>query len=274
MQFTATTADGTRRWFEARGQPIQASGQEGGVVVIRDISERGFLRQQTESLALVGHELRTPLTAIVGNLQLLLRLRPNEHEDPRLRQYATTTLQQSRALSRLVDDLTDVVRLQEGRFSVEPQPVELGSLVADLVEIAQVQTDGQTVRLTPADEPLTVQGDARRLQQVVLNLLTNAIKYAPGTEFIDVRLRRVNGFAELTVEDYGPGIPQADQSNIFSRFYQAAGSSGLTRGGLGLGLYISREIVQAHGGTIAVRSRQGEGSTFMVRLPLAPAPDA
>ncbi len=270
MQFTVAAEDGTRRWFEARGQPIRGPDQDGGggVIVIRDVTERGFLRQQTEALALVGHELRTPLTAVAGNLQLLLRVPPGEDEDPRLRQYATTSLQQARLLAQLVDDLTDVVRLQEGRFSVEAAPVDLGPLVAALVEVARIQTDGQAIRFDAPDEPLIVNGEARRLQQVILNLLTNAIKYAPGTEFIDVHLRRVNGHAELLVQDYGPGIPEADQGNVFSRFYQIASTGARGRGGLGLGLYISREIVQAHGGTIAVRSREGEGATFVVRLPL------
>jgi two-component system CheB/CheR fusion protein len=136
------------------------------------------------------------------------------------------------------------------------------------VEIARLQADGQTIRYALPGEPLVVDGDARRLQQVALNLLTNAIKYAPGTEFIDVALRRVNGHVELTVQDYGPGIPAADLPNVFTRFYQVASAEARARGGLGLGLYISRAIVEAHGGTIDVRSREGEGAMFAVRLPL------
>ncbi|HLH25032.1 MAG TPA: CheR family methyltransferase [Chloroflexota bacterium] len=272
--FTVVAAGGAHRWFEARGQPIQSAGQEGGILVIRDISERSFLRQQTESLALVSHELRTPLTAIVGNLQLLLRQPASEAEPARLRQYAATSLQQARLLARLIDDLADFVRLQEDRFRLELAPVDLGPLVAELVEIARLQTTGQTIRYEPPAEPLVVEGDARRLQQVGLNLLTNAIKYAAGTEFIDVGLRRINGHAELTVQDYGPGIPAADQPNVFSRFYQAAGADSRARGGLGLGLYICRAIVEAHGGTIDLRSREGEGATFTVRLPLRPASEA
>ncbi len=270
MTFMVVGAEGARRWLEARGQPIQGAGREGGIVVIRDISERSFLRQQNESLALVAHELRTPLTALVGNLELLLRLPANGNERARTVRYATTSLQQARMLSRLVDDLTDVVGLQEGRFRLERAAVDLGPLVAELVELAQLQAEGQTIRYQPPAESLVVDGDARRLQQVVLNLLTNAIKYAPGTEFIDVQLRRINGHAELTVQDYGPGIPAADQPNIFSRYYQVAGGGAHARGGLGLGLYISHAIVAAHGGTIEVRSREGEGAAFVVRLPLRP----
>ena len=155
-----------------------------------------------------GHELRTPLTAITGNLQLLLR-QPAGDDEQRAACASTRQLglQQARQLARLVDDLTDVVRLQEGRFRLESAPVELGPLLAELVEIAGLQADGQTIRYEAPGEPLVVEGDARRLQQVTLNLLTNAIKYAAGTEFIDVRLRRVNGHAELMVQDYGSGHP-------------------------------------------------------------------
>ena len=118
------------------------------------------------------------------------------------------------------------------------------------------------------DAPLRVNGDAGRLEQVLLNLLTNAITYAPGTERIDVRLRRAGGEAEIQVEDYGQGIAAADLPNVFARFYQAPGSAQQSRRGLGLGLFITHELVVAHGGTIAVASTEGQGSTFTIRLPL------
>jgi signal transduction histidine kinase len=101
-------------------------------------------------------------------------------------------------------------------------------------------------------------------------LLSNAVSYAPDTQRIDVRLRRVRGQAELQVQDYGPGIPPADQEHLFSRFFQVERTDRPSSSGLGLGLYISREIVAAHGGTIDVASGEGQGTTFTVRLPLAP----
>jgi two-component system, chemotaxis family, CheB/CheR fusion protein len=113
-----------------------------------------------------------------------------------------------------------------------------------------------------------VNGDAGRLEQVLLNLLTNAIDHAPGGEQIDVRLRRVSDRAEIKVQDYGPGIPEAEVPNLFSRFYQVARSDTPAQGGLGLGLFIVHELVLAHGGTVAVNSVEGQGSTFTVRLPL------
>ncbi|HEX2282226.1 MAG TPA: ATP-binding protein, partial [Thermomicrobiales bacterium] len=117
------------------------------------------------------------------------------------------------------------------------------------------------------DHPVMVDGDEHRLQQVVLNLLSNAITHAPETERIDVRLLAEEDVAVIEVEDAGPGIAEEDLPRVFTRFFQT-GSTRTARGGLGLGLYITREIVTAHGGTIAASSTVGEGSTFTVRLPV------
>jgi signal transduction histidine kinase len=125
------------------------------------------------------------------------------------------------------------------------------------------------IQLEAADSPLLVNGDAGRLEQVLLNLLTNAITHARGTDRIDVRLRRAGDEAEIAVQDYGPGIPQADLPNIFSRFYQVAHAEARAQRGLGLGLFIVHELVTAHGGTVAVASAEGQGTTFTIRLPRA-----
>jgi two-component system CheB/CheR fusion protein len=127
------------------------------------------------------------------------------------------------------------------------------------------------VELAVAEEPLVVAGDATRLSQVVLNLLTNAAKYAPDSPRIEVRLRREAGEATLEVQDYGPGIPAAALPHLFDRFYQAVRRT--AEDGLGVGLFITRELVQAHGGAIEVRTSEGEGTTFTVRLPLLAAPE-
>jgi two-component system CheB/CheR fusion protein len=127
------------------------------------------------------------------------------------------------------------------------------------------------VELAVAEEPLVVSGDAARLSQVVLNLLTNAAKHAPVSPRVEVRLRREEGAALLEVQDYGPGIPAAALPHLFDRFYQAARRT--AQDGLGVGLFITRELVRAHGGAIEVRSTEGEGATFTVRLPLPAAPE-
>jgi two-component system CheB/CheR fusion protein len=141
--------------------------------------------------------------------------------------------------------------------------------VQGLVEALQAATDGPRMELAVAEAPLLVAGDAARLSQVVLNLLTNALKYAADGERIDVRLRREAGEALLEVQDYGPGIPAEALPHLFDRFYQAARRSG--EDGLGVGLFITRELVRAHGGAIEVRTGEGEGTTFIVRLPLLAA---
>jgi two-component system CheB/CheR fusion protein len=127
---------------------------------------------------------------------------------------------------------------------------------------------GQTIRTSVPDQPLIVDGDPVRLEQVLFNLITNANQHAPGSASIDVALRRLDTSAELEVRDYGPGIPRAELNQVFSRFSHVGPSGQDGRSGLGLGLYIAREIVTEHGGTIAVDSALGDGARFIVRLPL------
>jgi two-component system CheB/CheR fusion protein len=271
LTFTLPGADGTRRWFEATGQPIQSEGMDqGSVVVIRDITERSLRRMQEEFLALVSHELRTPLTPIRGYLTLLSQLLQTESTDGRARRYLARVQEQMQRLQRLVDDLLEVERLQAGKLQLDREPVDLVPLVQGLVEALQATTEGPRVELAVAEEPLVVAGDATRLSQVVLNLLTNAAKYAANGERIEVRLRREEGEALLEVQDYGPGIPAAALSHLFDRFYQAVRP--MAQDGLGVGLFITRELVRAHGGAIEVRSTEGAGATFTVRLPLWAAP--
>ncbi|MBA2446625.1 MAG: PAS domain S-box protein [Chloroflexi bacterium] len=220
MQFTVTGPDGKRSWYEAYGRPIPSGdGEQGGVVVIRDIAERGL---QDEFLALASHELRTPLTSLDGFLQMLLRRLPEDGGDEQIRRFATTALEQARRLRVLVDDLLDATRLQSGKLSLRFERLDLVPLVRKVVERAQVLAQSQTIRLETEPGPILVQGDAGRIEQVLLNLLTNAITYAPDGERIDVRLHREDGRADIQVQDCGPGIATADPPHLFSRFYQVA----------------------------------------------------
>ena len=267
MTFTQTKENGDRRWYEAIGQPVQSSGaQTWGVVVIRDITERSLRRMQEQFIGLVSHELRTPLTTITAALNAMDRLMP---EDADARRYLRMAQPQAQRLARLIDDLWEVTRLQRGTFTLNLEAVALAQLVALTVEIAQSLTTNQTITLSAEDGPLLVQGDADRLQQVVFNLLKNAITHAPYSASIRVHLRQVNGArAELMVEDDGPGIAPEQLSNLFTRYTSAPGSQRRKVQGLGLGLFIVHQIVTAHGGTITVHSRLDEGTTFTVALPL------
>ncbi|HEY3110489.1 MAG TPA: chemotaxis protein CheB [Chloroflexota bacterium] len=266
MEFTLSGPDGGQRWFEASGQPIRSSGEpDGGVVVIRDISERSLRRLQEEFLAMVGHELRAPLTALQGYLQLIERREalPDESASEMIER----AREQARRLGDLIGELADATRSERGQLAIEPRPIDLVPLVRGVVEIAQAMTREQSVELAADQGPLTIEADARRIEQVLLNLLTNAVRHAPTSPRIEVRLRRVGDQAEIQVQDYGPGIAREDLPNVFSRFFQV-GRERSSQAGLGLGLYISRQIVEAHGGTIEVSSHPGQGATFTVRLPL------
>ncbi len=151
-------------------------------------------------------------------------------------------------------------------MTLDRSPVDLPAVVQRAIDTAQVLTADQTIQFQNDADGATVVGDETRLEQVVLNLVTNAINHARSSEQIDVHLQPNGDHIELRVRDEGPGIPEADLSGIFDRFTQVAGIQG---GGLGLGLFIAREIVTGHGGTIDVESAEGKGTTFTVRLPVA-----
>ncbi len=274
MEFTMSGPDGTQHFFECTGRPIRdaAGTQQGGVVVFRDITDRSLRRLQEEFISRASHELRTPLTPLQGYLQRLIQALPQDQQgNEEIRRHAQRALSQATRLSRLVGDLLDATQLQRGSYTIKHEPLRLDELLERIVEMAQMMASGQTVVLDAADGPLFVSGDADRLEQALLNLLSNAIAYAPGTQRIDVRLRRDGGQAELQIQDYGVGIPANELPNIFSRFYQVPSEQIPAHRGLGLGLFIAREITTAHGGTLTADSVEGQGTTFTLRLPLLDA---
>lgn len=280
-EFTITQANGDRRWFEASGQPLMTdeSGQL-GLIVVRDLTDRSVRHLQDEFLIFASHELRTPLTALSGSIQLLRRsLTANgggagsnagaRELDPRVARHLDIASSQVRQLTVLTNDLVDIVRLQTGRLNMMSQPVNLTTLMALVAETATSFTDAQRIMLDAPAEPIVVLGDAGRIEQVLMNLVTNTISHAPSSTRIDIRLRQLDGMAEIQVGDDGQGIAAANLERIFSRFSQVASDRREARAGLGLGLYIAREIIRAHGGDIQAASVEGEGATFTVRLPLA-----
>jgi two-component system, chemotaxis family, CheB/CheR fusion protein len=278
MQFAVTSPDGAIRWFEATGQPIaQGDTRQGGVVTIRDITERRLRLLQEEFLALASHELRSPLTTLLIGLQMLTKKSLSEMEDSDYQTTLRLALRQGQRLRVLINDLLDVNSVQQGKLQLRLAPVDLVSLVADAVEAAQLDTQGQHIVFDHSAEPMVVMGDTARLEQIIINLLTNAIKYAPHTQRIDVQLRHVDGEhggeAELQVRDYGRGISAFDLPQIFARYFQSAQAGGDIVDGLGLGLFITKELVTAHGGSITASSVVEQGAIFIMRLPLAGAED-
>ncbi|TKD03545.1 AAA family ATPase [Polyangium fumosum] len=228
------------------------------------------LRIRDEFLNIASHELNTPLTPLRLQVQLLRRrledpalaANPKLQGLPRLLDIANHSVER---LEKLVGELLDVVRIGAGKLSLSLEDVDLTTLAREAIDGCQHQITaaGCTVELV-ASEPVVGRWDRFRIEQVFINLLTNAIKYGMGKP-ITVGARRVGPRAEFWVEDRGMGIPKEDQARIFERFERAVSSRSF--GGLGLGLYIARQIVEAHGGTIRVCSEPGQGATFTVELP-------
>jgi signal transduction histidine kinase/CheY-like chemotaxis protein len=224
-------------------------------------------RRKDEFLALLSHEMRSPLTAML----LWIRALRGDSVDPPTRERAVAAIERSTvALARMIDDLLDVSRIIAGKFSIEPQDANLAKIVGDAVEAMQIPAAEAQVELAAsiAGEEISIYADSTRIQQVVGNLLANAIKFTPPGGKVSIVARSREGRAEVTVSDTGEGISADVLPLIFERFQQGDVSTTRRHGGLGLGLAVARHLVELHGGTIEASSDgPGLGSTFTVRLP-------
>jgi PAS domain S-box-containing protein len=225
-------------------------------------------RLKDEFLAVLSHELRTPLNAIVGYARLL---RGNILPADKAARGLETLERNAGVLTQIVEDVLDVSRIVSGKIRLDVQPVELALIVDNAVATVQLAADARRIRLQTIVDPRVgpVSGDPSRLQQVVWNLLTNAVKFTPKDGRVQVRLERVNSHVEIVVSDTGIGIKPEFIPHVFERFRQAEAGTTRKSGGLGLGLAIVRHIVEMHGGTVEASSAgDGQGATFRVRLPL------
>jgi len=225
-------------------------------------------RAKDEFIAMISHELRTPLGAILIWTQLLR----NEQLDEAATARALGMIERStKTLAQLIDDLLDVSRIIAGKLRIEPRPVDLPAVVDAALAAAQLPAEGKNIRIDYVVEASLepVSGDPGRLQQVVGNLLANAIKFTPEGGRVEVKLSRSRSNARLVVSDTGIGIDPSFLPYIFERFRQADSTSTRTQKGLGLGLAITRHLVELHGGSIEASSAgDGLGATFTVTLPL------
>ncbi|HVF42845.1 MAG TPA: PAS domain S-box protein [Pyrinomonadaceae bacterium] len=227
-------------------------------------------RLKDEFLATVSHELRTPLTAILGWASML---RKTEFDRQTAQNALETIERNARAQSQIIDDLLDVSRIVTGKLRLDVRQVEPVSFIDAAVESVRPAAEAKGVRLSKVLDtgPTALTGDPSRLQQVVWNLLTNAVKFTPRGGRVEIRLSRVGSSLEIAVSDTGAGVKREFLPYVFDRFRQADSSTTRRHGGLGLGLSIVRHLVELHGGTVRADSAgEGEGSTFTVRLPVAP----
>lgn len=255
-------ADHSAVLLEARSLTEQAS-------ALRAREEAARLKE--EFLSAAAHDLRTPLTVVLGQAELLERRRQRNPEAPADAQGLARIAREARRLSDLVTELLDAQRLEQGRAVMDLRPNDLLAIVESVHE--RYVESGLT---TSVDEPalsLIASVDVPRIEQVIDNLVENAVKYTPGGAPPEVRVSSADGWAHIVVVDHGIGIPEPDRHRIFERFFRASNAQGITDTGLGLGLYICRHIVEEHGGRIWFDPTPGGGTTFTVALPLLALPD-
>jgi PAS domain S-box-containing protein len=268
--FAKLTRDLTER---KRTEALEASGAQREAMLEAERSARMLAqraaRMKDEFLATLSHELRTPLNAILGWTQLL---RSRGRPEPAEFQRAMEVIERNaRAQVRLIDDLLDLSRIMSGRFRLDVREISLVEIVRGALDSVEPAAQAKGLRLEPVLDPksVIVSGDPARLQQVFWNLLSNAVKFTPKGGRIQVLLQRVNSHIEFSVSDTGIGIPADFLPHVFERFSQRDSSAHREFGGLGLGLAISKQLVDLHGGTIQAKSMgDGQGATFVVTLPL------
>lgn len=256
-------ADGAVVPVEGQSRAVELPGGTERVAVLRDVSERQALeRLRRDFVAMVSHDLRTPLAAIKGRVQLM------QQRGTYSERTVEIILGQVEQLARLTGDLADAARLEAGRWDLVPAPVDLRELATAAAEQARALRPAGTVVVDLPEEPVVGDWDRGRLDQVLGNLLGNAVKFSPPESAVRVEVTVADGAAWVAVIDHGLGIAPEDLPRLFDRFYRGAATAGVP--GLGLGLHIARALVEAHGGRIWAESSPGRGSRFVLTLPLPP----
>jgi signal transduction histidine kinase len=266
-ELTPVRIGGEERWLA-----ISLSRFEGGrVVTLRDATaEHTLERARADFVTTASHELRTPLTAVYGSIRTLIE-REHELVDSQRTRLMKMIEQESEHLAQIVDQLLVTAQIDRGRLRLDERECDVAALCSSVLEAADARKpDSIRLKLVTPKALLPLRCDPPRLKQVLVNLVENAIKYSPQGGSIEVRIADTPDRLRIEVHDEGLGIPPSEQGRIFEKFYRLDAEMTRGVGGSGLGLYISREIVEQMGGLLSVRSRRGAGSTFTVTLPRTP----
>ena len=265
-------------WLSVSAAPVRGwnSSLTGVVVTFIDVTvARELEREREEFLRVISHDLRHPLTIIQGQAQMLKRSLDRPPSRDRLEASIEAILTSTGRMASMLRDLVDMARLDAGQLALTPRPLDLPSYIRDLITRMVGTVEANRLQVDMPDALPPVRADADRLERVLLNLLTNALKYSPAGTPVAVRAVPQEREVEITVADRGPGIPPDELPHLFHRYYRTRATRN-HRESLGLGLYIAKGIVDAHGGRIWAESTLGVGSTFHFTLPradVAPAPD-
>ena len=262
--------DGELIWLSVSAAPIRDAGRVTGVVhVFRDISEyKEIDRMKSDFVATVSHELRTPLTSILGFSKTLLRTDATFSEESR-QSFLTEIVREGERLARLIEDVLSVSRIEAGKLQLDLKPIVVGPAVSHVVANVSKLTSIHNFVINVRDDIPPVMADGDKFHQVLLNLVVNAVKYSPDGGDVVISAQHKDSRVRFMVADQGVGISAEHLPHIFERFYRAGprGKKGAT--GTGLGLYVSRNLVEQMGGRIWVESDLGQGSRFFFELPLA-----
>ena len=253
-------------WYLLQTTPLPHN--QGAVVAHIDITERKLFEQQKDTfIGMAAHELRTPLTALKGLVQLEKKKHEKQSIEANKRVMEKIDTQVDR-LTNLVAELLDVSKMQAGTLDYAEDLIDVDALIKETVEMEQQTHPDYSLIIYGLPTHAALIGDWNKLCQVFTNLLSNAIKYSPHTNTVEISLETSDDTLLIHIQDHGTGIPHIHLAHIFERFYRADMSRRNHPAGLGLGLYIAREIVRHHQGAITVTSEEGKGSTFSVQLPL------
>lgn len=270
FQTERLTKDGRRIPVSISVSPIRS--KDGTIIgaskIARDISNelrvmRELNDRKDEFIGVAGHELRTPITTIKAYLQLM-----EEHSpEPVGKSFIEKALRQVNKLNRLVTDLLDVSKIQAGRLEYNMMSCFLLPLVRESVDVLRQMYPSHRIETELPAEDIVVTADGPKIEQVMINFLTNAVKYSPDADRVALRVKKEEGRVVVAIQDWGIGIPAEHLEHIFDRYYRVNASDHVI-GGLGLGLYISHEMIRRHGGAVWVTSEEGTGTVFYFSLPL------
>jgi signal transduction histidine kinase len=270
--FGKVTRDLTER---KRAEDAQRQLREQELQLVREQVSReqaeANVRLRDAFLSATAHELRTPVTSVLGYAELLQRRFEREELTPeRIQKPVRAIAEQVRRLDRLTTMLLDITRLEHGKLIFEHVPLDVRRSIELVVHELQLLTEHHRIVLDLPATPLMVEGNALRVEQVLYNLVHNAIKYSLTGGTVTVMARQDGQQVVISVTDEGVGIPPTDLPHVFERFYRAANVPQTNISGLGLGLYLVKEFVELHGGKVEVQSVLGQGTSFYVMLPLIP----
>ena len=269
LTFPLKRNDGVYRWFLTRVYPIINA--DGKVIqwigTNTDIDDqKKTLEQKDEFISIASHELKTPVTSLKGFTQIL-KLKFEKEENPQAVDLLSRMDKQVDKLTKLIVELLDATKIENGQLKFSKEDFDFNALVLETAEEMQRTTQKHTIKVELAPTKI-ICGDKDRIGQVIINLVSNAIKYSPNANEILITSSIENNSIKLCVRDFGIGIPEEKQANVFDRFFRVSGDKQDTFPGLGLGLFISSEIIKRHEGNLTVKSIPGEGATFCFTLPL------